>query len=178
MTFTLLLLQGLFFVVLQTTLLQTLPAWMGAPDLLFILLIFCAVQVDLVPGILLALFFGFCMDLVAGLFLGVYATVYLLLFLLIKTISQKFALQYLQHQPVLTALSYLLAQGAVYLLNQVLAEQEILVWSWQHILLGTLLVAIFSIPCSQLFLVTVALSKPQRRKKPGSHSFGSSGTLP
>ncbi len=172
MTFFLFLLEGLFFIVLQTTLLQTLPAWMGAPpDLLFILLIFCAVHVDAVPGLVLALFFGFCMDLVSGLYLGVYAAIYLLLFLLIKAISGKLALQYLQHRPALTALSYLLAQGAVFLLNRVLAEQDMLAWSWRQILLGTLLVAIFSIPCSQLFFLTKALSQPQRRKKQDRHSI-------
>lgn len=175
MTFTLFLLEGLFFIVLQTTLLQTLPAWMGSPDLLFILLVFCAVHLDVVPGIALALFFGFCMDLVCGLYLGVYATIYLLLFLLIKAISSKLALRYLQHRPVLTALSYLLAQSAVFLFNQILSEQDILAWSWHRILLGTLLVAIFSIPCSQLFLLTESLS--QRWKKPDRHSL-TPGTLP
>ncbi len=177
MIFILFLLEGLFFIVLQTTLLQALPAWMGTPDLLFILLIFCAVHVDMVPGIVLALFFGFCMDLVAGLYLGVYATIYLLLFLLIKAISGKLALQYLQHRPALTALSYLLGQGAVFLFNRILAEQEILAWSWRQILLGTLMVAIFSIPCSQFFLWTEALGKPQRRKKQGGRSF-TAGTFP
>lgn len=172
MTFILFLFEGLFFIVLQTTLLQALPSWMGAPDLLFILLIFCAVHVDLVPGIMLALFFGFCMDLVAGLYLGVYATIYLLLFLLIKAISSKLALQYLQHRPALTALSYLLAQSAIFLFNQILAEQEMFAWSWRPILLGTLLVAIFSIPCSQFFLLTEDLAKPQHhREKQGRHSF-------
>ena len=177
MTFLLLLLQGLFFIVVQTTLLQTLPAWMGSPDLLFILLIFCAVQMDMVPGMLLALFFGFSMDLAAGLFLGVYATIYLLLFLLIKAISRKFVLVHLQHRPALTALSYLLTQSAVFLFNQILAEQEILVWPWGQILLGTLLVAIFSIPLSPLFLLTVELSKPRGRKRPGRAPLGSSGTF-
>lgn len=177
MTFLLLLFQGLFFIVLQTTVFQALPAWMGAPDLLFILLIFCAVELDMVPGLLLTLFFGFCMDLTAGLFLGVYATIYLLLFLLIKAISRTFVLQHLQHRPVLTALSYLLVQSAVFLFNQILAEQQTLAWPWGQVLLGTLLVSIFSIPLSSLFLLTVALSKPQGRKTPGRHALGTSGTF-
>jgi len=157
---------GLSFLVLQTTLLQILPKWMGAPDLLFVLLVFCALRLEVVPGILLALSFGFMLDLVAGIFLGIHATVYLLLFLLLKIISQKFALQYLQHQPILTALSYLLFSCSTFLLNTILAGQNSLIWSWKDVLLGTLLVSIFSIPLNQFFLMILSLFTPRRRDIP------------
>lgn len=178
MIFSVFCLLGVFLIVLQSTLLQKLPHWMGAPDLLFILLVFCALHVDIVPGLLLALIFGFLLDLSAGIFLGIHTTLYLLLFLLLQAISQKLALRYLQHQPVLTALSYLLMAGGSFLFTNILSEQDMLSWSWRDVLLGTLLVSIFSIPLNQFFLRIHSLAQPSIKNTQKKSRLQSPGILP
>ena len=169
---------GIFFVILQTTLLPKLPSWMGAPDLLFILLVYCALHVDIIPGLLLAVLFGFLLDITAGIFLGIHTSMYLLLFLLLQAISSKLALRYLQHQPVLTGLSYLLVAGGSFLFSSVLAEQDMLTWSWRDVLLGTLLVAIFSIPLNQFFITIHTLARPSGKKAQKKSRLQTSGNLP
>jgi len=178
MLFSLYCLLGVIFIVLQTTLLQRLPAWMGAPDLLFVLLVFCALHLDIIPGLLLATLFGLLLDIVSGVYLGIHTTMYVLLFLLLQAISRKLALRALQHQPVITALSYLLMVGGSFLFTTILAEDDLLFWSWRDVLLGTLLVSIFSIPLSQLFLALQHLAEPDSKNKKKKSRLQSAGTLP
>jgi len=37
---------GVFLLILQTTLFQILPEWAGKPDLLFVLIVFLAIRMD------------------------------------------------------------------------------------------------------------------------------------
>lgn len=176
--FSLYCLLGVIFTVLQTTLLQRLPAWMGAPDLLFVLLVFCALYVDTFPGLLLATLFGLLLDIASGIYLGIHTTMYVLLFLLLQAISRKLALRSLHHQPVIIALSYLLMAGGTFLFTTILAEDGLLFWSWREVLLGTLMVSIFSIPLNQLFLAIRHLAQPDSNSKKKKSRLQSAGTLP
>ena len=57
---------GIGLIVAQTTLLQFLPAWVGRPDFVFILVAFCAYRFAWIPGIVVVFTLGWVMDVVAA----------------------------------------------------------------------------------------------------------------
>ena len=99
---------GTILLTIQTTLFHILPAWIGRPDLLFILVIFLATDMETFKGALLVLLFGFLMDIFSGIYLGMYPLLYLLLFFAIKTLSRHVVLVEIVHQVPLVVVSYLL----------------------------------------------------------------------
>ena len=71
---------GVLLIVLQTTLLQYLPLWLGRPDFIFIFVAFVAYRFAWIPGIFLVFTLGWILDVVAGIQLGTispYVSVYL-----------------------------------------------------------------------------------------------------
>jgi len=152
MTFLAFLSLGSLLLVLQTTLLQLLPGWMGSPDLLFLLIIFLAVRLELFPGAVLTLLLGLLMDIFSGIFLGVYPLSYLLTFFAIKGTAKTLALDEPGYQPVLAVVSYLLANTILYLATIFLAEEGKMIWSWGILLRQTIILAAISYPLFNFFL--------------------------
>ena len=82
------LLIGMFLIVMQTTILQILPDWFGFPDLIFILIAFASFRFDWVRGCILAFVLGWMMDVVSGIYLGVFAVKYVVVFFMLFLLTQ------------------------------------------------------------------------------------------
>jgi len=141
---------GTTLLTIQTTIFPMLPAWMGNPDLLFLLVVYIAIRLDIFPGAVLALLIGLLMDIFAGVFLGLYPVIYLLLFFLLQGLSRHLVIDETVHQAPLAVASYLLASSGIYIFATILAPDASLTWSWRDILLSALILAVIAIPFYQL----------------------------
>lgn len=79
----------IFAVVLQTSVLPVYIAAPFKPDLLLIIMVFMALRGSFVTGTPLAWLLGLLKDVFSGLFLGLNAFTFLLIFLLIKSIADR-----------------------------------------------------------------------------------------
>ncbi len=143
------LLLGLVCIALQTTLFQLLPKWIGMPDLLFLLIIFMSINFKVTPGALLTLTFATLYEVFSGYFLGLYVFAYLFIFFLIKGVAVGLAIDESNHQPPLVAISYLIANGFVYIFSIMLADQGG-PWDWGGVLQRVLIVTVLVVPVNRL----------------------------
>ena len=151
MLIVLLLLLGILSIVLQTTLLQLLPAWLGKPDILFLLVVYIACRVDLLRGAATILMLGFLMDVFSGVFLGLYPVIYLLVFAFIKGISRKVAINEFAYQVPLALISYLLVSIGMFFFSYALGPEPMSRWSWGAMLLQLLFLAVVGMPLFGVF---------------------------
>jgi len=161
---------GIFFLVgtlclvLQTTLLHGLPAWLGRPDLLFLLIVFAAMHLDLFKGAVLALLLGLLMDIFSGIFLGLYPLTYLLVFFALKGATRHLAFTEAIHQVPLIVISYLFANSAIYIISAILAPETEIAWASSGMLLELLIMAAICIPCFSFFRWLQSLLTPKNGK--------------
>ena len=161
----LLLLLGVLFLALQTTVFQAFPEWIGVPDLLFLLIVFLALHCKPGTGAVLTLLLSIGVEVSSGYFLGLYAIAYLLVFTIIKWLSGRFALQEVTQQPALAALAYLFVTAFVYLSSLMLADVSYNPWGWGAILQRVLIVTILAIPVNRwLFSISSWCDQGQRRR--------------
>jgi rod shape-determining protein MreD len=146
MLLTVFIILGAFLLIVQTTILVRMPAWLGNPDLLFLLVLFVATRVDSYRGIILVMIYGLMMDIFSGFVPGLYPAVYLGLFLTIKYISRQVIVVEPTHQPPLAAVCYLLCSGAIYLYMAIFNPGTNIFWSWRDLLLQMLILAILALP--------------------------------
>ncbi len=164
---------GTLCLLLQTTLLHNLPAWIGQPDLLFLLIVFAATHLDLFRGAVLALLLGLLMDIFSGIFLGLYPLTYLLVFFVLKTSTRHLAFTDTLHQIPLIIISYLFGNAAIYVISSILAPAAVLSWGWGNMLQQLIIMSVVCIPSFSLFRWL------QLRMTPGSgSSFLSLGSRP
>ena len=149
---------GVMLLILQTSLLISLPEWLGRPDPLFVLIVFVAARLDLVHGAIVLLLLGLVMDIFSGVFLGLYPIVYLLLFLLLRSLSRRLVIQEMVHQIPLVLSCYLFVNGLLFIIATMLAPENYLDWNWKKIILQMLMLAIISLPLFSLFHFAEQLS--------------------
>lgn len=137
---------GVLLLVIQTTFLHLLPAWLGRPDLLFLLLVFIALHLETGPGLILTLLLGLLVDVFSGIHLGVYSLTYFLFFLLIRTMVQNLAIQGSAHQVPLVIAGSLGTASLVHLLTSLLAPENQVFWAWPLLLQNTIILAIVCLP--------------------------------
>jgi len=142
---------GLVLIVLQTTLLQSLPAWLGRPDFVFILVTFVAYRFAWIPGIALVFSLGWILDVVAGIYLGLYPLMCLLTFVILKLLTNKSPVKESTYQIPLVGVSYFLAQMFLYLVYSLALPEDLPEWSWGLTLQRTALLVVASIPLFLLF---------------------------
>jgi rod shape-determining protein MreD len=145
------LLVGMFLVVLQTTILQTLPAWFGFPDLVYILVAFLGFRFDWLRGTILSFALGWMMDVMTGIYLGVFVIKYLSVFLVINLLSQNSPVKESAYQVPLVGVSYFLAQIGFYTLLSMATADLVAPWSWNRTGRETIILMIATIPCFILF---------------------------
>ncbi|TKB23558.1 rod shape-determining protein MreD [Desulfopila sp. IMCC35006] len=162
---------GIVLIVLQTTLMQSLPLWLGRPDFLFILVTFIAYRFAWVPGIVLVFTLGWVMDVLVGLYLGFYPLMCLFTFAALKFLTNKSPIKESTYQIPLVGLSYFLVQIILYCVYSLALPEELPEWSWGITLQRTALQVAAAIPlillCSSLydFLLKHRLrTKPARRR--------------
>jgi rod shape-determining protein MreD len=142
---------GILILVLETTFLQLLPAWLGKPDLLFLLIVYVACQADFFKGALVVLLLGLIMDSFSGVFLGLYPVIYLLVFAFIKGVSRQVAINQFAYQVPLAVICYLLVGVGMFLVSFFLAPESPPQWSWSAMLLQLLILAVIGTPVFGIF---------------------------
>lgn len=148
---------SVFLLTMQTVLFQHLPPWLGKPDLLFLLVVFLAYRIDIIPGAVLVLLIGFFIDIFSGVFLGLYPSIYLFIFFLLKATSKHIALNETAYQAPFAVISYLFAESALYISISILAPDNTPEWSWRSMLLQLLLLAVLAMPLFGFFDSYMAL---------------------
>ncbi len=151
MKVTLFLLVGMFLIVMQTTVLQILPAWFGFPDFVFILVAFVAFRFDWLRGCLLSFTLGWMMDVVSGIYLGMFVVKYLILFFILHLFTQNSPVKESAYQVPLVGVSYFLIQLGFYAALALAAADLVSPWSWNRMAMETIILMIATIPCFLLF---------------------------
>lgn len=164
---------GLLLIVIQTTLLQYLPSWIGRPDFVFIFVTFIAYRFAWIPGIALVFSIGWILDVIAGIHLGFYPLMCLITFSLLKLFSDKNPVKEATYQIPLVGISYFLVQISFYVIFSVIEPEILPEWSWGITLQRTILVVVAAIPLYLLFSFfyehikkrRLRVKPPKRRQK-------------
>jgi rod shape-determining protein MreD len=158
---------GIALIVVQTTLLQSLPLWLGRPDFVFILVAFTAYRFAWIPGIALVFSLGWIMDVVVGIHLGFYPLICLITFTSLKLLTYKSPIRASTYQIPLLGLSYFLIQMFLYFAYSLTLPEDLPEWSWGITLQRTGLVVAAAIPLFILFSSLYEyLQKRRLRAKP------------
>lgn len=136
---------ALLLFVMQTTLFALLPAWLGRPDLIFLLIVFLAYRFDAIKGAVLVFFIGLLLDIFSGVFLGIYPTVYLLIFFIMKLLAKHIANESTFQTP-LAIISYLFTASCIFIISTMLAPEALIEWSWRIMILQIIMLAVVAIP--------------------------------
>lgn len=145
------LLVGILLIVMQTTVLQILPAWFGFPDFVFILIAFAAFRFDWLRGCLLAFMLGWMMDVAAGIYLGMFVVKYLIVFFVLNLLTQNSPVKEAAYQVPLVGVSYFLIQLGFYAALTMAATDLVSPWSWNRVAKETIILVIATVPCFLLF---------------------------
>ncbi len=145
------LLLGIFLLVLQTTFLQLLPAWLGKPDILFLLIVYISCQEEVIRGAVVILLLGLLMDVFSGVFLGLYPVLYLLVFAFIKGLSRRITINEYAYQIPLALICYLLVNIGLFLFTYSQEPDMPPHWSWGTILLQLLMLSVIGAPVFAIF---------------------------
>lgn len=151
MRITVFLLIGIFLIVMQTTILQVLPAWFGFPDFVFILIAFLAFRFDWLSGCLLAFMLGWMMDVVSSIYLGMFVVKYLIVFFVLNVLTQNSPVKEAAYQVPLVGISYFLIQCGFYAALTLAAADLVSPWSWHRVGRETIILMIVTVPCFLLF---------------------------
>jgi rod shape-determining protein MreD len=170
------LLVGMFLIVLQTTILQILPSWFGFPDLAFILIAFAAFRFDWLGGSLLAFMLGWMMDVVTGIYLGMFVVKYLIAFFSLHLLTQNSPVKEAAYQVPLVGGSYFLIQFGFYVALSMATADLVSPWSWNRAARETIILMIATVPCFLLFnsLYEYLLNRrvvPRVTRKRGGNRF-------
>ena len=158
---------GIALIVLQTTILQSLPLWLGRPDFVFILVAFTAYRFAWIPGIALVFSLGWILDVVVGIHLGFYPMMCLLTFIVLKLLTNKSPIKESTYQIPLVGLSYFLVQIFLYFFYSLNLPEDLPEWSWGLTLQKTALLVAAAIPLFLLFSTLYEyLQKRRLRTKP------------
>ncbi len=142
---------GIVLIVVQTTLLQSLPMWLGRPDFVFIFVAFTAYRFAWIPGIVLVFTLSWTMDVVVGIHLGLYPLMCLLTFTGLKFLTNKSPIKESSYQIPLVGLSYFLVQMSLYFVYSLTLTEDLPEWSWGLTLQRTALLVVAAIPLFLLF---------------------------
>lgn len=141
---------GIIFIVARTTVFQLLPAWLGQPDFVFILVVFSAYRLGWGTGLFFAYVLGWMMDVVAGIHLGVYPLQNVIVFSFLKILSENSPLKENAYQIPLVGITYFVVQMGLYFMYSIIMPGTLPAWSWNRVIQETLILLLAAIP---LFVV-------------------------
>lgn len=153
---------GVCLIIFQTTLLQSLPSWIGRPDFLFVFVAFLAYRFAWIPGITLVFSLSWIMDVVAGIHLGFYPLICLLTFVGLKTLTNQSPVKEATYQIPLVGVSFFLMQMFLYFIYSLSWPEIVPGWSWSATLQRTIIIMVSAIP---LFIVCNSLMEYLRRRQ-------------
>ena len=153
---------GILLIVLETTLLQSFPSWIGRPDFVYILVAFAAYRFAWLPGLILTFTLAWVMDSLTGINLGVYPLGCLAVFVGLKAITTNNPLKESMCQIPLVGLSFFIVQLITYFLYSFTLPDFLPEWSWGRIFGETGILVVATIPC---FLLLNGLSEYLQNRK-------------
>lgn len=165
---------GVFTMVAQTTLFPILPDWFGRPDFLYILVVFAAYRFNWVYGLFYVFFLGWGTDVISGLHLGIYPLQNILVFSLLKLLTENSPLKEAAYQVPLVGLSYFIVQMGFYFLYSIIMPGTLPMWSWSRMVQETFILLLATIPSFIIFNFFYEYFSTQRvihkvvRKKSGN----------
>jgi len=142
---------GIFILVLQTTFLQLFPAWLGKPDILFLLIVYLACQEGILREAVVVLLLGVLMDVFSGVFLGLYPVIYLLVFAFIKGVASQIAIHEFPYQVPLAIISYLFVGIGMFIFSFFMGPESLVQWPWEAVLMQLLILAVIGSPVFVVF---------------------------
>lgn len=148
---TIYLLLGVILVVLQTSMLQLLPASFARPDMIYLLVAFSAYKLPWIPGLFLAFSLGWMLDVLVAANLGFYPFIFLSVFVVLRVITVNSPVKEGAYQIPMVGVSYFLLQIGLYFFATVTAEHAIPEWSWGQVVQDTLLLILAAIPFFLVF---------------------------
>ncbi len=137
---------GLLLLAIQTTIFHLMPAWLGRPDLLFLLLVFIALYCEPFRGLILTLLLGLLVDVLSGIYLGVIPLVYLLFFLGTKALTRHLALQDSINQVHVVVVGFLTTTAVGHLLTSLLGPEYYQLWNWSLLLQNLVILSVICLP--------------------------------
>lgn len=144
-------LMGIALVVIQSSIFQFFPTWLGSPDLIFILIAFLAYRFDWLRGLLLVIVLSWIMDVISGLYLGTYPLLYLFLFISLKIFKDNSPVKEVAYQVPLVGLAFLIEHFCLYSCYSLALPGILPEWSWIKILQETFILILATIPCFLLY---------------------------
>lgn len=141
---------GFLLIVVQATWLHVLPNWFGVPNFCYVLVIFCAYRFSVFQGLLLAFILGWMMDVISGVHLGIYPLQNIIVFVVLKFLTQNTPLKEGAYQVPLVGLSYFVLQMGFFFIYSIIIPGTLPSWSWSRIVQETCILLLVSIP---LFLI-------------------------
>ncbi len=165
---------GFVLIALQTNFFSQFPHWLGRPDLAFVLVVFSAYKFSWFPGLFLAFLLGWLMDVTSGVYLGTYLLLVLLVFSIVKFLSQNSSVKETVFQIPLVGFSYFVVQCFFYLFFTLTQPGALPPWSWSRVVQETMILLVASIPCFVFFnwlyekLTTRRLASRRLRRRGGN----------
>ncbi len=153
---------GIFLIVIQTTLSQFLPTWLGRPDFVYILVAFFAYRFDWLRGLVLVYVLGWMLDVVSGLYLGTYILEYLLVFFSLKIVTENSPVKESAYQVPLVGISYFVVQMMFYFFYSIALPGTLPDWSWNRIVQETIILLVATVPCFFLYNSLFAFFQKRR----------------
>lgn len=165
---------GMGLLAIQTTLFPLFPQWLGGPDLAFILLVFVAYKFPWYSGLFLAFSLGWMMDVVSGMFLGSYLFMAVLVFCIVKFLSQNSPVKESAYQIPLVGLSYFALQCAFYIFFLLTQPGALPPWSWGRVVRETFILLVAAVPLFVFFnwmyekLISQRFAPKRMKRRPGN----------
>ncbi len=153
---------GVVFIVAETSLFPLLPGALGSPDFLYIMVVFVAYRFGWGTGLLYVYILGWMMDVVSGIHPGLYPLQNILVFSILKMLTENSPLKENTYQVPLVGVSYFLMQMVFYFLYSMLAPEALVPWSWNRVIQETFILLFATIP---VFLLLNALYEFFDKKK-------------
>ncbi|MBW6519669.1 MAG: hypothetical protein K0A99_01475 [Desulfoarculaceae bacterium] len=142
---------GIALIVIQTSIFQFFPSWLGGPDLIFILIAFSAYRFDWLSGLLLVVVLSWIMDVVSGLYLGTYPLLYLFLFVALKVFKENSPVKEAAFQIPLVGVVFFVGHSCLYAFYSLAVPGVLPEWSWVTLFRETFVLIVATIPCFLLY---------------------------
>ncbi|MFO7760776.1 MAG: rod shape-determining protein MreD [Thermodesulfobacteriota bacterium] len=142
---------GTFLIIIRTALFPAMPEWLGRPDLYLILIVFISLHLNIYSSTIIILLLGLILDIVSGIYSGLYPITLLLLMAGIKFLSRKLIIKNKAPQIPIVLLSYLFINVLLHMTAIIMNSGDPLPWSWRPILFQMLVLAVLTMPCFTIF---------------------------
>lgn len=137
---------SMFIMVAQTTIFSLAPQWVGRPDFIFILVVFAAYRFSWIRGLLYVFILGWMMDVLAGIHLGIFPLQNIIVFSILKFLTENSPLKESAYQIPLVGVSYFIVQMGFYFFYSVLMPGVLPEWSWNRMIQDTFILLLAAIP--------------------------------